>query len=100
MIGREFLHLQSSKKSVQAARVAELVDAADSKSAVRKDVSFDSDLGHDAPFSGGFFLTALFFKTFVPIVFQCKLNNFDYYSYPLLTHLEFLQTLFRKIRNQ
>ena len=39
MIGRAFYICNPPKKSVQAARVAELVDAADSKSAVRKDVS-------------------------------------------------------------
>ena len=55
MIGREFLHLQSSKKSVQAARVAELVDAADSKSAVRKDVSVRFRSRARRPLFRGFF---------------------------------------------
>ena len=39
MVGRAFYICNPPEKSGQAARVAELVDAADSKSAVRKDVS-------------------------------------------------------------
>ena len=55
MIGRAFYICNPPKKSVQAARVAELVDAADSKSAVRKDVSvrFRSRALH--PLFRGFF---------------------------------------------
>ena len=55
MVGRAFYICNPPEKSGQAARVAELVDAADSKSAVRKDVSVRFRSRARCPLFRGFF---------------------------------------------